>query len=110
VAVPRRCPWVHLVVCCGVRQSCRPNLLQSTLRPLQMLCAFEVALGIVCVADATISIQKPDTQASLGHIYALTSNGTTNLLNVVDVDLTTWEMAVGPSLGASYDTFGQAAL
>lgn len=48
--------------------------------------------------------------ASLGHIYALTSNGTTNLYNVVDVDLTTWGMSVGPSLGQDYGTFGQAAL
>lgn len=47
---------------------------------------------------------------SLGRIYALPTNGTTNELNAIAVDLTTWETQVGPSLGPQSGTFGQAAL
>lgn len=46
---------------------------------------------------------------SLGHLYAVTSNGTTNEDNFIDVNLDTWEVSVGPTLPATYDTFGQAA-
>ena len=63
-----------------------------------------ISLFILCVSAHTVCA------GSLGHIYALTSNGTTNLLNVIDVDLTTWETTVGPSLAPTLDTFGQAAL
>jgi hypothetical protein len=48
--------------------------------------------------------------AALGSIFAVTSNGTTNQLNFISVDLDTWEVAVGPAQPASLDTFGQAAL
>jgi hypothetical protein len=48
--------------------------------------------------------------APLGHIYALTSNGSTNLLNFIDVDLTTWSISVGPSLNSEIRTAEQAAV
>lgn len=51
----------------------------------------------------------PATWASLGHIYAVSSNGTTNDDTFLDVNLDTWEISTGPDLGRSYDTFGQAA-
>lgn len=47
---------------------------------------------------------------SLGHIFALTSNGTTNCLNLLDVDLTTWGVRVGPALAPSVFTAEQAAI
>lgn len=51
----------------------------------------------------------PAAWASLGHIYAVSSNGTTNDDNFLDVDLDTWQISAGPDLGKNYDTFGQAA-
>ena len=62
-----------------------------------------IKLALLCVAVAAAA-------ASPGHIYALTKNGTSNLLNVVDVDLGSWETRVGPSLPSTLFTFGQAAL
>lgn len=50
------------------------------------------------------------SSTSLGHIYALTSNGTTNCLNLLDVDLTSWGIRVGPSLAPSIATAEQAAV
>lgn len=38
---------------------------------------------------------------SLGHLYAVTSNGTTNEDNFIDVNLDTWEVSVGPTLPAN---------
>ena len=52
----------------------------------------------------------PGSAPPLGHIYAVAQNGTNNLLNLVDVDLDTWETRVGPTLPPGLDTFGQAAL
>ena len=67
-------------------------------------------MGRLFVIAALSSALCGVTAGPLGHIYALTSNGTTNLLNVIDVDLTTWSTTVGPSLGPTARTFGQAAL
>ena len=52
----------------------------------------------------------PSAGGALGNIYAVTSNGTTNQLNFISVDLDTWEIAVGPAQPPSLDTFGQACL
>ena len=49
------------------------------------------------------------TSAGLGHIYSVATNGTTNNDNFLDLDLTTWEVSVGPDLGPGFETFGQAA-
>lgn len=46
--------------------------------------------------------------ASLGHVYAISSNGTTNELQVVDVDLTTWAIRVSAPY-PGFTAFGQAA-
>ena len=56
-------------------------------------------------------IQSRTEAGSLGHIYALSLNGTTNKLNLLDVDLTTWTIRVGPTLTDPYDvaTAEQAA-
>jgi hypothetical protein len=44
----------------------------------------------------------------MGRIFAIADNGTTNAPNLVEVDLTTWELTVGPSL-LQYFVFGQDA-
>ena len=46
--------------------------------------------------------------ASLGHIYALAPNSSTDLPQFVDVDLTTWELTVAPLPGPVH-LIGQAA-
>ena len=68
---------------------------------------------VILVLSALVLVPSLGAQASssasLGHIYALTSNGTTNCLNLLDVDLTSWGIRVGPSLAPSVDTAEQAA-
>ena len=46
--------------------------------------------------------------SNLGRIFAVADNGTTNVPNLVSVDLTTWDLSVGPSLDNLF-VFGQAA-
>jgi hypothetical protein len=46
-------------------------------------------------------------RAGAGHIYSISENGTSNLAQFVDLDLSTWSIAVGPPLAGRF--FGQAS-
>lgn len=72
-----------------------------------MRCSHSSALSALLVAI----IYSRTEAGSLGHIYALSLNGTTNKLNLLDVDLTTWSIRVGPTVTDPYDvaTAEQAA-
>lgn len=50
------------------------------------------------------------TFASNGHIYSVALNGTTNILNFIDLNLDTYIASVGPPLNTDFDTFGESAV
>jgi hypothetical protein len=60
--------------------------------------------------SVTVPPVRADAGSALGSIYAVTSNGTTNQLNFISVNLDTWQITVGPALPPTLETFGQASL
>lgn len=53
------------------------------------------ALLVVPAITALLRHAAP-ANSSLGHIYSIARNASTNIFQFVDVDLTTWESSVGP--------------
>ena len=70
--------------------------------------ALAVLLLVSCV-DSVAPLRRADpANSSLGHIYSIARNASTNIFQFLDVDLTTWESSVGPLPGGFGDVAAAA--